>query len=895
MKQKVLGSVFVLAIALGMVSMAVRSPKEPSAVAHAPSLRTSASAAPQSPALAKSSPSTARALSCYKVYEHGIVDGMDYESSSYQARVSGSDVRFGSKKGSIHFGAPRVEQGAFSEQLQDAVFSRTGFGIGSLHRGAVVEEYVLENRRMEQIFRFPTALGDGALRVRIPVTKDFPGQVETRPAHSSTFTEMEFANGGIAFLDVTGATAIAYHSAVAIDAKDRRVALAPVHRGDEIVLEVPAEFMAKAEYPVVVDPWLELGGSASGGGISGTAAASDHPSIAIGGDGNPFIAWSDNIVGNYEIYVKYWNGFEFKDLGGASFGNGLSNNSGKSFNPQIVLSNPASTSSTPGGVPYVVWQDDTAGRVGVYFKRWNGSTLVWEELDNSASSGGLSTTFVGPAINPQVVVVTSWINNQTLPSFVAAPFLVWEEAGEIQSAFHYDGDDQTIPGKEGWYFNQLSGPRTTISVAGSPSVAIDALGRPCVAWHDTLSGNYEIYMRRLQDATTPAQPLFFTVSGVTQKVVNINVNTRVQTLIALAGINGSDAGGGVSQTPGQISQYPSIACDGVNIAVAWQETTPAGTTGTNNEIYVALNTGGGWGGLGGSTAGGGVSQTAGDSFSPSLDFVNGVLAVAWSDDTSGNFEIYARLFNTAVSTQWEQIGVQGSAFPMLGADTVAPAGGVSLTPNFSLTPQLRLDNFGSPTIIWADGAQGSLDIFMKQFSPNGPGVMSGLTFVTDLRQTLDDPNLVPATTDIPVAGVTPNTTVFFSAHVFTEPLSPAGTTLRLQVEVKEATADFTGTPTVESLTTPPGSLATVAFSGLPNRNYKWQARTIDQIGRKSPFVPFGSLGGTSFQINSAATGSGAPNSTPVVSTTRSKGSCGLLGLEALLALGLIRTLRRRAR
>src|SRR5579862_9183940 len=262
MKQKVLGSVFVLAIALGMVSMAVRSPKESPVVTKA-RLTASLKASPSAAADPQTAPSTQRPLACYKVYEHGIVGGMDYETTGYQARVSEDGVRFGSKKGSVHFGTPRVEQGSFSEECTKAVFSRPGFGVGSLDRGAVVEEYVFENRRMEQLFRFPVALGEGALRVRIPVDMDFPGSVDTRPAHSSAFEEMQFAKGGIAFRDLQGATAIAYHSAVAIDAMDRRVALAPIHQDGQILLDVPADFMAKAVYPVVIDPWLELGGSGS--------------------------------------------------------------------------------------------------------------------------------------------------------------------------------------------------------------------------------------------------------------------------------------------------------------------------------------------------------------------------------------------------------------------------------------------------------------------------------------------------------------------------------------------------------------------------------------------------------------------------------------------------------
>ncbi|MBI3854758.1 MAG: hypothetical protein HY293_03605 [Planctomycetes bacterium] len=875
-------SVFVVAVALGLVSVAVRAPKDP--------------AADLPPALRKGPVDpVSRPLAAYKVYEEGIVGGIDYRGAGYSARVAESGFRFGSKEVTIEMGAPRIEQGGLSLECARGSFARDAFGVSSLDRGAVREGYYFENRRVEQTFTFPTALAQGALTLRIPVKTDLEGPVVAHSPTEPGFKEMQFLKGGLAFCDAKGATKIAYHSAIAVDAQSRQIALAPRFESGEIVLEVPAAFMAAAAYPVVIDPWLELGGSGTGGGISNTLQVSDRPSIAQTGSGNPFIAWADNLVGNYEIYVKYWNGFEFKDLGGASFGTGLSHNSGKSVNPSIATAG--------NGVPYVAWQDDTDGRVGVFFRRWNGTN--WESLVgpgtlDSASAGGLSTTFTGPALYPRVKVISSFVNNTTLPRFEDAPLIVWEEAGEIQCFWHYAGDDQAIPGVTGWYRLGPISFAGAAGVAGSPSIAVDSLGRPVVAWHDTATGSYEIYLRRLEDQGlngSAATPISLTgrPGGLTQNLVQLNP-VRLFDNVACVGVNGSDAGSGISATPAQISQYPSVATDGTNISVAWQETLPGGATGTNNEIYLVRNTAGAWGGRGGSNAGGGISASLGNSSAPAVAAVNGIINVAWVDDSGGNPEIYLRRFVDPGSAQWEQLGVQGSAFPLIGADTIAPQGGISLTPTLSLSPQLDVDTFGNPTVIWADGTAGSLDVLMKQFSPNGPGFMTGVVFTTDLRQTLADPVLVPATLDIGVGEVTPQSIVFLSASMFTEPLNPAGSTLRLQVEVQEASTAFTGTPSAESLTVAPGARAVVPFSGLPNRNYKWQARSIDQFGRFSPYIPFGTISNVSFQINSASTGGvpgggGPANNTGLL--TRSKGSCGLTGLEVIALLGALRLLRRR--
>src|SRR6185436_12684784 len=146
------------------------------------------------------------------------------------------------------------------------------------------------------------------------------------------FEEIQFRKGGLAFCDGLGRTQFAYHSAIAIDAEGREIAMMPRHQNGEIVLEVPAAFMEKAVYPVVIDPWLDFGGSGSGGGVTGNGTASQRPALALTGGGLPVIAWSDNSAAtsgnpnNFDIYVKFWNGFEFRDQGGSASAGGISNN-----------------------------------------------------------------------------------------------------------------------------------------------------------------------------------------------------------------------------------------------------------------------------------------------------------------------------------------------------------------------------------------------------------------------------------------------------------------------------------------------------------------------------------------------------------------------------------------
>ena len=100
----------------------------------------------------------------------------------------------------------------------------------------------------------------------------------------------------------------------------------------------------------------------------------------------------------------------------------------------------------------------------------------------------------------------------------------------------------------------------------------------------------------------------------------------------------------------------------------------------------------------------------------------------------------------------------------------------------------------------------------------------------------------------------------------------------------------------DSPTATPANLAVLKFDGLPNFNYHWRARTIDEIGRHSPWISPGEVSGVSFRVNSTTTtgGNNGPTNNQVITTaTRSKGSCGLTGLEAIALLAALRLIRRK--
>jgi hypothetical protein len=112
--------------------------------------------------------------------------------------------------------------------------------------------------------------------------------------------------------------------------------------------------------------WEEVGtGSASGGGISGYDGYSFSPSLAIEPGGLPYVAWVNESDGSYEIFVRRWNGAFWEEVGaGSASGGGISDNPGESFAPSMAIG--------PDGIPYVAWFDLSDGYAQIYVRRWLG-------------------------------------------------------------------------------------------------------------------------------------------------------------------------------------------------------------------------------------------------------------------------------------------------------------------------------------------------------------------------------------------------------------------------------------------------------------------------------------------------------------------------------------------
>lgn len=238
--------------------------------------------------------------------------------------------------------------------------------------------------------------------------------------------------------------------------------------------------------------WQELGGSATGGGVSNAGHRGEAPDLAIGADGHPVVAWSHSDVQGqgFPIYVKRWTGSNWEELGGSASGWGISGVGGQGSFPSVALD------ST--GNPVVAWHEygrSEAPYGAIYLRRWNGS--FWEELGGSATGSGLSAFGSGGARYPSLKLgpsdrpVVAWGNG---PGFSTDEIYVkaWDGAGWVELAGSATG----------------GGVSDTASVSSTqPSLALTPAGEPAVAWIEDIFGvSPRLYYRQLYNP--PPAPAF---------------------------------------------------------------------------------------------------------------------------------------------------------------------------------------------------------------------------------------------------------------------------------------------------------------------------------------------------------------------------------------------------
>lgn len=410
--------------------------------------------------------------------------------------------------------------------------------------------------------------------------------------------------------------------------------------------------------------WQEVGAAAArDSGLTTGMRNGRAPSMAISGDGRPWVAWQASIgSAPSEIFVKRWNGIAWEEVGGSGAGGGISMSSGVSARPSLAIV-PAAASSVGSlfaDMPYVAWHDLSQGAGEIYVRRWNGT--IWEEVGaGSASGGGISNNSgesyeASLAITPEGEPWVAWTN---LPDAGSG-----SSNGEIYVR-RFDGTAWVEVGAGSATGGGIS---NNAGISEEPSLAIGNDGSVFVAWTDDSSGDAEIYVKRWNGSAWVA-----------------------------AG-SGAASGGGISSNT-ESSRSPSLAVVDANHAfVAWVD-----RSGGDTEIYAKVWDGNTWAPAGSNGAsGGGISNNAGDSLEVSLDIGrDGLPLVAWTDltsDTGG--EIYARRWN---GSAWQQIGASASW------------GGISANPGYSSEPTAAVAPDGTPYVIWSNAIAGGSAVYAQRY------------------------------------------------------------------------------------------------------------------------------------------------------------------------------------
>ena len=329
---------------------------------------------------------------------------------------------------------------------------------------------------------------------------------------------------------------------------------------------------------------------------------------------------------------------------------GISNNSGRSWYSSLAIAQ--------DGSPYVAWDDNSGGSTDIYVRRWSGSS--WVEVGaGSASGGGISISNSGSSGLSSLAIAPD-----------GTPYVAWDYSGDEDEEIYVRRWNGSSWEEVGAGSASGGGISNNSGDSAWPSAAVAPDGTPYVAWHDSSSGDWEIYARRW--------------NGSSWEEVGA----------------GSASGGGISNSSEAAWPSMAVAPDGTPY-VAWEDWS------SGDEIYVRRWNGSSWVEVGaGSASGGGISNNSGISEVPSVAVApDGTLYVAWDDNSGGDYEIYVRRWN---GSSWEEVGA-GSA----------SGGGISDNSGSSAWPSMAVAPDGTPYVAWHDNSGGDWEIYMRRWGGSG--------------------------------------------------------------------------------------------------------------------------------------------------------------------------------
>jgi hypothetical protein len=305
--------------------------------------------------------------------------------------------------------------------------------------------------------------------------------------------------------------------------------------------------------------------------------------------------------------------------------------------------------SDGAGGSIVVWMDYRSGNWDIYARRVTASgTFQW------TTDGVAVCTATGDQSAPMII-----------SDGAGGAIITWYD---YRSATNYDIYAQRVnaSGAVQWTANGIA-LCTAAGNQNNPQITSDGAGGAIVTWHDTRSGNYDIYAQRVN------------ASGTVQWPAN---------------------GWPVCMAAGD-QYYPMIVSDGAGgIVVTWQD----GRSVSAWDIYAQrLNANGTalW-----TTDGVALSTAAGHQWYPTIisDGAGGAI-VGWMDSRSGNYDVYAQRVNASGSVLWTANG--------------AP---VCTASGDQYPPWIVPDGAGGVIATWQDYRGGNWDIHAQRMNASGAAV-----------------------------------------------------------------------------------------------------------------------------------------------------------------------------
>lgn len=207
------------------------------------------------------------------------------------------------------------------------------------------------------------------------------------------------------------------------------------------------------------DQWYDVGNSIQLGGVDKTLENSEYPALAVRGT-NMLVAWeegiqSQGVVTNKRIFAKVFNGLDWIELGGSASGYGISGQSGYNAERPVagIMGN---------NTPFVAWLQGgpTTQVVRVFAVAWNGTnwvglggsnsngvpspaaTKLASDLDLAINSANQPVLSWKEATNPDGIVVMQWtgstwfnISPVDSPAVIKSPRLAAGPNGRLALAW----------------------------------------------------------------------------------------------------------------------------------------------------------------------------------------------------------------------------------------------------------------------------------------------------------------------------------------------------------------------------------------------------------------------------------------------------------------------------